>query len=372
MLLLEKLILLLLCLALYLPGNLTIYAVVPVIAALTAAALGSYLDKPAWRAALFALYALGCLVDPRLVFFLPLIGIDLFQGRFWPLILLAAWPLAASLPRLDWGLALSVAILIGLAWFLQDRGLKLARIRSQATEYEDLTRDRALRLEQKNKALMEKQDYEVRVATLRERNRIARDIHDHVGHLLTRAILQLGAIQTISRSGPLHEPLTGLKQTLDDSMTEIRRSLHDLHDASVDLTVELEAMVGPFTFCPVSLVIDLREKPDQPLVLAFLAIVREGLSNIARHSNATQASLLLREHPGFYQLTLRDNGTSQEADGPVDLEQLTGQKSSGIGLAGMAERVRALNGQINIRREQGFVILITVPRQDRTGGRRDE
>jgi signal transduction histidine kinase len=38
----------------------------------------------------------------------------------------------------------------------------------------------------------------------------------------------------------------------------------------------------------------------------------------------------------------------------------------------MAERVRALNGQINIRREQGFVILITVPRQDRTGGRRDE
>ena len=372
MLLLEKLILLLLCLALYLPGNLTIYAVVPVIAALTAAALGSYLDKPAWRAALFALYALGCLADPRLVFFLPLSGIDLFQGRFWPLILLAAWPLAASLPRLDWGLALSVAILIGLAWFLQDRGLKLARIRSQATEYEDLTRDRALRLEQKNKALMEKQDYEVRVATLRERNRIARDIHDHVGHLLTRAILQLGAIQTISRSGPLHEPLTGLKQTLDDSMTEIRRSLHDLHDASVDLTVELEAMVGPFTFCPVSLVIDLREKPDQPLVLAFLAIVREGLSNIARHSNATQASLLLREHPGFYQLTLRDNGTSQEADGPVDLEQLTGQKSSGIGLAGMAERVRALNGQINIRREQGFVILITVPRQDRTGGRRDE
>ena len=299
MLLLEKLILLLLCLALYLPGNLTIYAVVPVIAALTAAALGSYLDKPAWRAALFALNAQGCLVAPLLVYFLPLDGLDLIQGRFWPLILLAAWPLAASLPRLDWGLALSVAILIGLAWFLQDRGLKLARIRSQATEYEDLTRDRALRLEQKNKALMEKQDYEVRVATLRERNRIARDIHDHVGHLLTRAILQLGAIQTISRSGPLHEPLTGLKQTLDDSMTEIRRSLHDLHDASVDLTVELEAMVGPFTFCPVSLVIDLREKPDQPLVLAFLAIVREGLSNIARHSNATQASLLLREHPGL-------------------------------------------------------------------------
>jgi signal transduction histidine kinase len=99
-------------------------------------------------------------------------------------------------------------------------------------------------LEQKNKALMEKQDYEVRVATLRERNRIARDIHDHVGHLLTRAILQLGAIQTVSRGGPLHEPLSGLKQTLDDSMTEIRRSLHDLHDASVDLAVELEAWSG--------------------------------------------------------------------------------------------------------------------------------
>lgn len=367
MLLLEKLILLLMCLALYLPGNLSIYAVVPVIAALTAAALGSWLEKPAWRAAVFALYVLLCLADPRLVFFLPLVVVDLFQDRFRLLALLAAWPLAARQPQLDWGQTLSVVLLIGLAWFLQDRGLKLSRIRSRATEYEDLTRDRALRLEQKNKALMEKQDYEVRVATLRERNRIARDIHDHVGHLLTRAILQLGAIQTVSRGGPLHEPLTGLKQTLDDSMTEIRRSLHDLHDASVDLAVELEAMVGPFTFCPVSLVIDLKEKPDQPVVLAFLAIVREGLSNIARHSNATQASLLLREHPGFYQLTLRDNGTSQEPDGPVDLDRLAGRTAAGIGLAGMAERVRALNGQINIRRERGFVILITVPRQPRGG-----
>ena len=45
-------------------------------------------------------------------------------------------------------------------------------------------------LTQKNKDLLEKQDYEIHVATLKERNRIAREIHDNVGHMLSRSLLQ--------------------------------------------------------------------------------------------------------------------------------------------------------------------------------------
>ena len=54
-------------------------------------------------------------------------------------------------------------------------------------------------LQKKNKALQEKQNYEIYAATLRERNRIAREIHDNVGHLLSRTILLTGAAKTLNR-----------------------------------------------------------------------------------------------------------------------------------------------------------------------------
>ena len=59
-------------------------------------------------------------------------------------------------------------------------------------------------LQEKNKNLMEKQDYEIYLATLRERNRIAREIHDNVGHMPSRSILQMGALITIHKEEPLH------------------------------------------------------------------------------------------------------------------------------------------------------------------------
>ena len=65
-------------------------------------------------------------------------------------------------------------------------------------------------LQEKNKNLMEKQDYEIYLATLRERNRIAREIHDNVGHMLSRSILQMGALITIHKEEPLHGQLAGV------------------------------------------------------------------------------------------------------------------------------------------------------------------
>ncbi len=62
---------------------------------------------------------------------------------------------------------------------------KLRRIQDDSSE------ERTLLLSQKNKALQEKQDYEIYNATLKERNRIAREIHDNVGHVLSRSILMM-------------------------------------------------------------------------------------------------------------------------------------------------------------------------------------
>ena len=99
--------------------------------------------------------------------------------------------------------------------------------------------------------LLEKQDYEIQVATLNERNRIAREIHDSVGHLLSRSILQLGALKAVHRQEPeLNAQLDTLKSTLSQAMDSIRESVHDLHEESIDLRSQLETLCRGFTFCP--------------------------------------------------------------------------------------------------------------------------
>lgn len=191
----------------------------------------------------------------------------------------------------------------------------------------------------------------MRLATLNERNRIAREIHDNVGHLLSRSLLQVGALQVVNRDETVRQGLDTVRDTLSGAMDSIRRSVHDLHDESVDLHMQLEAMLRDFTFCPVKLDYDSGEM-ERGLKLAFLSIVREALSNVMRHSDATMASVTVREHPALYQLIIRDNGTRRpESDG------------RGIGLSNMADRVEAYRGTFRIDRDAGFKLFISIPKE---------
>ncbi|MDY3249930.1 MAG: histidine kinase [Candidatus Choladocola sp.] len=214
-----------------------------------------------------------------------------------------------------------------------------------------------LLLEEKNKSLREKQDSEIYAATLRERNRIAREIHDNVGHMLTRSILMTGALRTVNRSSELEEPLQHLDTTLNCAMDSIRQSVHDLHDSSVNLEDSLKSMIHEFTFCPVILHYEMSPALPRNLKYSFISITKEALVNIAKHSNATEASVTVMEHPGFYQLIIQDNGT-KAVTGPM--ESLI--SSTGIGLANMDSRIRSLGGNFQIQSASGFRIYITVPK----------
>ena len=211
-----------------------------------------------------------------------------------------------------------------------------------------------LLLKEKNRTLIEKQNYEIYAATLKERNRIAREIHDHVGHMLSRAILMTGAMKTVFREPSAAEPLSQLENTLNTAMNNIRESVHDLHDESVNLRENAENLVADFHNCPVSLDYDISSPPPPAIRYCMIAILKEGLSNISAHSQATRAWITLREHPAMYQLIIRDNGIGADS---ADLA------NHGIGLNNMEERVAALNGSIHIQAENGFRIFITLPKQ---------
>ena len=210
-----------------------------------------------------------------------------------------------------------------------------------------------LLLEERNRSLLEKQNAEIYTATLRERNRIAREIHDNVGHMLTRAILMVGALRTIHPEPALAAPLSLLNDTLDQAMNSIRQSVHDLHDSSVDLRESLELLIRDFTYCPVSLQYSMQPDVPRELRYSLISIAREALVNISRYSHATKASITAIEHPGFYQFIVEDNGVGCKTPS---------SDTDGIGLANMRARVDALNGHLQIQSEHGYRIHITIPK----------
>lgn len=231
----------------------------------------------------------------------------------------------------------------------------------QTEQYENLqfrfkqTRDDStelnLLLKEKNQVLLEKQDYEIYTATLKERNRIAREIHDNVGHMLSRSILMTGAMKTINKDSQLQTSLLQLEETLNAAMTNVRESVHDLHDDSINLKETIQSLADTFTFCPIQLDYDMGYDVPREIKYSFITIIKEALNNVMRHSNASKVYILVREHPGLYQLAIEDNGTSAAS-------------GSGLGLVNMKDRVDTLKGTIQIRTEKGFRIFITIPKKE--------
>jgi len=215
--------------------------------------------------------------------------------------------------------------------------------------FQDDSRQQARLLEQKNQLLSETQAYQVQLATLGERNRIAREIHDHVGHLLTRSLLQIRALEVTSPQ--MKEPLEAVSTTLASAMDNIRSSVHDLHDQSLSLSLAIQALIDAFTFCPVTLRYEASVQ-NPALHHCFLSIIKEALSNIARHSNASHAYISVIEHPSLYQLIIEDNGTTASSS-----------SSKGMGLYSIQERVDALQGILHITTNQGFRLFISIPKK---------
>lgn len=250
---------------------------------------------------------------------------------------------------------------IVFACYIQYIQYKLGKLVLQFNKTRDDSTEHAILLESRNKSLLEKQDYEIYNATLKERNRIAREIHDNVGHLLSRSILLTGALKATNKDKNCKEPLDNLGEALSQAMTNIRESVHNLHDESVNLKETIESIVSNFNFCNINFTYDMGTDVPHEIKFSFISIIKEGLNNIYKHSNATDASILLREHPAMYQLIIKDNGTTAiNSDARKYIQETSG--NSGIGINNIASRVNLLNGSLQIHTDNGFCIFITIPK----------
>lgn len=326
--------------------------VATVLAAVISGGLLSYLEDERLLVAPALTFMLLAFFFPSLAIFLPVILFDLVFCRF-RLVSFAAlvpWLRFASLAS-GQTLALCLVLLI-LGGLIRVRAENWQDMQAKYFQLSDEAREMLLKLQQQKKDLLEKQDDELRLAALKERGRIAREIHDNVGHLLSSAILQVGAMLTINRDEKSRRHLETLHATLSEAMDSTRKSVHELYDESIDLNLHLESLVKKFTFCLLYYEYGFVSNPPQGIKYAIVAIVKEALANIIKHSNATRAEVILREHPALYQLIIRDNGRVKSYN-----------PDNGMGLKNMAERVRALGGIINIFTADGFEIFISIPKE---------
>lgn len=249
---------------------------------------------------------------------------------------------------------LEVVLLMAFAIMLSYFTEQLLGYQMKLHSMRDASMEHDMLMEQMNHQLIEKQNAQIYNATLKERNRIAREIHDNVGHMITRSILQVGAIGVINTDEKLKAPISDLKSTLDTAMDSIRKSVHDLYDESVDLRQALAKLKPTDSAFAFSLEYDCEDDVPRDVKYAFIAIAKEAVNNAVKHSNGDEIRIIVREHPAFYQLEINDNGTS------ADERRLSGETGDGIGIKNIKERVAAIGGTMRIKADDGFMIFVTL------------
>ncbi len=256
------------------------------------------------------------------------------------------------------------------------------------------------------------QDYSVQaeeMAAIRERNRIAREIHDTLGHSLTLLAVQLEtASQFETRGDPnLHEELQAARRVAKACLTDVRHSVEALRpdDASAGLLPErLRRLAGEFamTCRETAITLDLDEatQPLGPdLSMALFRCAQEALTNIRKHAHATKVLLYLStsdgpgdEGEGQVELTVLDNGNggngghnghngnsgnggnggnggnSGHNDNGQGSEAGNAGHALGFGLRGMRERVALLGGIVRAGPEpaHGWRVAVVIPLSQRT------
>ena len=300
---------------------------------------------------LFFIGVIGSISLPDLLFFLPVICYPLCVKRPTPVLLASLLPVIRGFFTLQSpATCFLILFLLSVALLLSYRERQLARITADYIALRDFDKEEKLSLQEQAHTLIENQDAQIKIATLQERTRIAREIHDNVGHLLSRSLLQVGAMLTVKKED---ESLLLLKESLDAAMQGIRSSVHDLRDDALDLETSTRQILSDYTTYRTSFEYDIAPELPVPVMYCFLTITKEALSNITKHSNADAIRISMKEYTSLYRLSIADNGTDAKLP----------ENSSGMGLENMQARVASLKGTIRFSVKDGFHIFVSIPKE---------
>ncbi len=197
------------------------------------------------------------------------------------------------------------------------------------------------------------------LAATQERNRVARDIHDGLGHYLTTLQMQVRAGRALLGADPARadEMFAQAEEQAREALSEVRRSVSALRAprAGLSLVERVQRMVreasqsGP----PTRAEVRGTPRPLSPEVEeALYRAAQEGLTNVRRHARASHAHVLLDYRPAEVRVVVGDDGCG-DSPGPA----------GGFGLIGLRERVAGLGGAVALDSVpgQGSTLTVTAP-----------
>ncbi|MFM6848238.1 MAG: sensor histidine kinase [Terrabacter sp.] len=276
------------------------------------------------------------LVVVQAVMLLPL-GRALVVAAVVPLVHVGM-PMADGLRQvMSTGLACAVAFVLARLW------LREQQAREQLAAANDRLRELTTQTEE--------------LAAMRERTRMARDIHDGLGHHLTVVGMQVQAARAVLSGDPARADglLAQAEDQVRQALTSVRESVGALRGLrSTRLPDQLRALAGESAAAglPTSVAVDGEERRlGDEVQSALYRVAQEGLTNVRKHAHAHAAAVRLAYLPDRMTLEVRDDGSGIRADAAG---------SEGFGLTGIRERAEHLGGSVVIDSAPGAGLAVRV------------
>lgn len=218
----------------------------------------------------------------------------------------------------------------------------------------------ARELSEANKHLSEYAEQVHELAVAQERNRFAREIHDGLGHYLTTINMQINAASALINTDP-HKTVVMLekaKKMTAEALVDVRNSVYALRKESVDidnLPARIEQLAESARSPEREVTLNIIGEPFTLNPQASLTLYRtaqETLNNAQKYSQATRIELSLNfSKENHIQFIAKDNGIGAE------------ETNTGYGILGILERVRLLNGEVDIENQpgEGFIVRVDLP-----------
>jgi signal transduction histidine kinase len=201
-----------------------------------------------------------------------------------------------------------------------------------------------------------------------ERRKLSRDLHDSTGQTLAALKMSVVFLQRHCKEDPAKMALADdVAKLANQALEELRTMSYLLHPPLLD-EVGFSSAAEWYTEgfakrCGVTVSLDLatdHERLPRRIEIALFRVLQESLTNVNRHSGAAEVSVCLRHHPEKIVLQIQDNGCGIPAERLVRLRETSAE--TGVGLAGMRERMHELNGQLEMESDShGTTMRAVVP-----------
>jgi signal transduction histidine kinase len=189
-----------------------------------------------------------------------------------------------------------------------------------------------------------------------ERARVARELHDESGQVMTALAVHLRALEADVEPGAIRDRISEMRRQLSEASVNLRELTTRLRPTAIDehgLADAIEEQAARLRRAGVAVDVELRglePAPPEEVQTVVFRVAQESMTNIARHSRATHASVVVSVRDGRLRLVVEDDGVGFDPEAPTRR----------LGLAGIRERVEMLGGDLRIESSPGNGTAVVV------------